>query len=185
MSEPHVFPHQEGDTVSTAIRFSTQMVYQKAVDEQKAKLYLTYDFNDQGTACSFKLTDYTELLLIWQPSNQGYATDCQIKYVYLKKTVPGLVIKYYAHIAGKRYRGVESIDKSLPGVNDAVNESRRVVFQDTEKLLITELDGFIINPPYPPFAPHTGGKKKYSLLAAVAVAIGIGMLARRLTRRPI
>ena len=123
---------------------------------------------------------------MWQPKNQGYTTDCRIAYVYLDKTVPGLVLKYYALIIGKRYRGIESIGESLPGVADETPGSHRVVFQDTYNISLgNDLDGFIINPPYPPFVPPANGRIGYPVLGAVVALIGIGVLARRLMRRTV
>ena len=183
MSEPKVFPHQFGDTVSTASRFSEQDAYLQAVESQKKEPYLSYDTNSKGTSCSFKLPDYTEVLLMWQQDNLGYPTNCRIKYVYVDKTVPGLWIKYHLLIAKGRYSGLEDISESLPGVNDEMNNSRRVVFKDTQKPLRAELDGYIINPPYPPFVPHSSLAKADTQLIAAGVIVGIGVLVWLIVRR--
>lgn len=182
MSEPSIFPHQPGDVVSTAQRYSARADYRAAVDKQKLEPHLAYNFDNKGSACSFKMPDYTEILLMWQPDNQGYPTDCQIKYVYLDKTVSGLWIKYNLLIAKGQYEGLESINRSLRGVNDDANEVRRVVFRNVYKPLNAELDGYIINPPYPPFAPPATSVTG-SIPMAVGALIGIGVLVWLLARR--
>lgn len=183
MKESQLSPHYLGAVVSTATRFSDRADYQKAVEEQLATPYLDYYANEQNTAYSFKLLDYTEELLIWQPTNQEYITDCRIQYVRVGENVPVLWAKYHWLILKSRYEGLEGVDESLPGVNDAINETRRVVFKDRYQPLKDELGGYIINPPYPPFAPNPSLKTDSALVMTAGIIIGAGILTWILTRR--
>ena len=183
MNEPSIFPHEPGDTVSTALRYSDHAAYLRAIENQKQETYLAYKFSGDGSTCSFKMPDYTEVLLMWLPNEQRYSTDCKIQYVYLDKTVPGLWIKYTALIAKRRYKGLEGIDESLPRPSNEMDKVRRVVFKDMSKSLRADLDGYIINPPYPPFLPDDSlGLVNVPLITAGAL-LGIGVLVWLFARR--
>jgi hypothetical protein len=164
MNKDKIFQHEVGEVVSTAIRFSLEKKFTNAVDSVKKATGLQCDCTTKPVACSFNLPDDKELLLQLQPADEGYATDCLIRYQLLDKTNAGLWIKYNWEKAGRRYQGVEGPGRSLPGVNDLKHGTRRTVLRDTEKngARVTnraaardELDGYVINPPYPRLAAHT------------------------------
>lgn len=183
MDAPSIFPHEPGDTVSTALRYSVRADYITAVGEQKQEPHLAYTFSPDGKSCSFEMPDNKEVLLMWVSGNQRLATDCRIEYVYLEKTVPGLWIKYTTLISGRRYKGMEDINESLPRPSNEMDKVRRVVFKDTSKPLRADLDGYIINPPYPAFVPDEALGAGAVLLAAAGALLCVGVLAWLFVRR--
>ncbi|MDO7850726.1 hypothetical protein [Hymenobacter convexus] len=180
-------PHQPGQVVSVAQRYSVWSNYQAAV---VAKLKTPENPNPAPPTYSpYSIEDLndTEALFVWQPAGQGYVTDCRINYAWLdKKKATGLWVSYDARIFGRRYKGVENPDDSLPGEYDEASGTRRAVFKDTQTELRDEYDGYIINPPYPRYRVGKSfgiGREISTLAVGVAFAVAAGAVVWALGRR--